>query len=109
MNPVISTPTPAISELLMCAQEQALKTHGGGEEATPAALKHFASGVRFAVLQQVALGLWEQFGVVEYSHISGLRISARLGNTLIGEPPIVVEYDFMKTRLPALIVTAKAA
>jgi hypothetical protein len=97
------------TRLLNLAQQIAvgeLTGERGHIPATSEALVEFARLVRAAVLCQVELGLWRQFGVQtdEAAKLEPLVVRVDLGNPLLGEPPVKVVYDFKRTALPLLVV-----
>ena len=79
-----------------------------GKPATDETLAMLSKAVYTAVLLQVKAGMWAQLAVVEVGQMSGLRIMAEYGNRLLGEPPVVIRYDFSKTALPSIVPNKKA-
>lgn len=78
-----------------------------GLEATPANLRELAALAKGLILKQVLLGSWAAHGINHIYEMQGLVVSARLGNQLIGEPPIALEFDFAETKLMTLVVESK--
>lgn len=74
-----------------------------GLPATEQNLGLLANAIYSMVMRQVKAGLWTKLGVIELGQLGGLRVSASFGNGLMGEPPIVVKYDFSKTALPSVV------
>lgn len=81
----------------------------GALDATPENLGKLAAEVRRQIIIQAIAGLWSEWKVKTGEELEGLRVSARLGRKLLGEPPIVLEYDFRHTSLPTLIVLTQGA
>lgn len=100
---LIASPTPGITALLRHARLVAIECHSG-EPATVTNLRRWGDSMRSAVIAQVFAGLWKEFGVTELAHISGLRVEVVLGNELSGEPPLKINWDFSRTKLPNLVV-----
>lgn len=78
-------------------------------EATRENLDKLATEVRRQIIMQAIAGMWTEFKVKTGDELEGLRVAARRGRRLMGEPPIVLEYDFKKTVLPTLIVRTEGA
>ncbi len=97
------TPSATISQLLNHAQKVAIASLTG-LPASKQNLQLLSDAVHSTIMNQVAAGLWEQEGIKEAHQIAGLRVSCSFGNTLIGEPPIKVNYDFAYTSLKGVVV-----
>lgn len=93
--------TQLVNYLLELARKYALNEIGP-VVATPHNLDLLAQHARGAVLAQVRVGLWAKLGVTDPEQMAGLKVTAVLGQELFGEPPIKLEYDFTKTKLPML-------
>lgn len=92
-----------VTALLNAAQAAAIKAMDGAP-VTPAALAQLAARVKAAILTAVAVGKWAGIGVRDPDDFVDLKVEAALGNTLLGEPPIKVLYDFTQTAKPLLQV-----
>lgn len=74
-----------------------------GRKVNKPVLEELAHRVRGEILDQVIRGEWGVLGITELDHIQGLRVTARRGVGLL-EPPIVLDYDFSRTKLARLAV-----
>lgn len=89
--------------LLNTAQNVAIQAMYG-VPAIPVELYRLAARIKAAILTQVALGRWVKLGVHDPDDLLELGVTAVLGNTLVGEPPIKIEYDFKRTKKPYIVV-----
>lgn len=97
-----------LTALLNEARAVALK-QCDGEPATPYTLSKFARAVHSAILTQAALGRWRELGIVDPDDLMPLEVTCSFGNTLVGEPPIKIGYDFKRTTLPYAVVESEVA
>lgn len=89
----------ALARVLNEAQAAAIaEMHG--VPAIPSELARLAIKVKSRILVQVALGQWAEFGIVDPDDMLGLVVTAKLGRTALGEPPIKIEYDWTRTARP---------
>lgn len=102
------TPSPGITLLLREARAAALAAHAG-RPASDDALAELAADVRREVLHQVDRGEWTPHGVLRIEAMLGLRVTVVPGRTLLGEPPLRIEFDFARTALPLLVVRSEKA
>lgn len=103
----LTTPTEEISKLLAAARQQVLERFSG-QPATlgpGGTLERASDVVYWTILGQVAAGMWRKYGVADVDDMRGLRVEVGLGNQLLGEPPLKIDYDFAKTALPLLVVS----
>ena len=110
------TPSAGITALLRQAQITALEWVSG-TDASAQTLELLAHEVRRVVVRQAMLGLWDDYippqdpadpqTSLERSRFGALKVDVVFGNTLVGEPPLKVEYDFSRTSLPMLVVKSQ--
>lgn len=93
-----------VTRLLEAARVQGVRALNG-RPADPDALHELATAIRGAVFEQVERKLWAAWGVETLADVGGLGVRARLGNPLF-EPPVVIEWDWSRTKLPRLVVKA---
>lgn len=98
------TPTPGITALLRHARLVALEEFSG-QRATEEVRLAVAECIRTTILRQVIAGLWKEYAITDHRQLEHLRVSVQFGNTLIGEPPLKIEWDFSRTALPLLVVS----
>lgn len=96
------TTNPKLTELINEAQAVGIKKMDG-HHPTPRALEQLSSYIKGAIIRQAALGRWREVGVTDPDHLMRLRVTARLGKG--NESPIVIDYDFTKTKIAHAIVT----
>ncbi|MGN6110091.1 MAG: hypothetical protein ACTHU0_33605 [Kofleriaceae bacterium] len=96
-------PNASISALLASARAFGLERMAG-LDASPENLEDLARSIYHCVLLQVFAGAWAEHGVRRRPQMVGLRVEVVLGNQLLGEPPLKIEFDFSKTALPLLVV-----
>lgn len=107
-KPKVLTVDSEVSVRINDAQEDAVRALGSSPSARTATqenLDRLAAMIKERIRDQVADGLWP--GVVA-GGMNGLVVYCRLGNRLLGESPIQIEYDFSRTVKPALIVDPTA-
>jgi hypothetical protein len=97
----------AITARLNAARDVAVKSMIG-TPVTPVALADLASRIYCGILEDVANGNWSKFGVVDPDDLIKLDVNVRVARNL-NEPPIVVEWDFSKTKLSSLLVESTSA
>lgn len=80
-----------------------------GKPATKDNLDLLAATIRREVLRQADRGLWTPWYVDRAADVAGLVVTARRSNPLLRgiEPPIVVEWDWSKTKLARMVVTCE--
>jgi len=92
----------ALTTLLNEAQAAAI-VDMHGVKAIPTELARLAARVKANILTQVALGKWVDLGIVDPDALIDLGVTATLGRTWIGEPPIKIEYDWKRTARPDIV------
>ena len=95
----------SLTDLLNEAQAAAILAMNGAP-AIPSELATLAAHVRGVILTQAALGRWSHLRVHNPDDLVDLKVTASLGNRLVGEPPIKIEYDFSKTARPDIVVNS---
>lgn len=97
-----------ITRLVNLAQISAVGQFAG-QRPTPEVLASLAAVVRANILTQAAGGLWQAWNVLEATDLEPLVVRARLGNRLLGEPMIKLEYNWARTKLARLLVDNRSA
>ena len=70
-------------------------------------VERVADHIRLTVLVQAELGRWAEYGVRSQDDLYNLRVRCVPGNTLVGEPPLKIEWDFSHTVLRLLVVESE--
>ena len=96
------TPSAGITELINEARRHAIDAIGA-VEATQVNLELLSTMIWGAIMTQVVLGRWAEWGVTEVAEMTSLVVKARLHDTAY-KAPIIVDYDFKNTKLRLLQV-----